>query len=408
MTDSQFICLIVFLVEYSVLLVLSSMIAVMLNSAAINAALFGSILWFISFGVVGVIYGQPIKSTVSYIAMHLFFNNFLPLGFRDVFQAEWSHISINEIIVHAFVNILLLLIVLIILTNIFPGNYIQRPGIWLSLCCLRRPFKPNDSKVKITLDRPISSWHHFEYGPISSIETIYVKNVVTFNNKSGEQRQSLKNVTMRFFKSEITILLGAHESGKTSLLNVLAGWIKPAIGDVYFDGTKSIYADWKEYQQKIDTCMWENPLCTSLSVKRNLIYLATIKQITNNAEEITIEVRKYLSILISCGIDGNEMVKNLNYSKRRLVALAGVLICNRSIILLKDPTKHMGFTDQRHYWNILRKEKIGRTVIISTTCIDEAEEIGDRIAIFNDGTLLASGSQFFLRSNFGVGFDLVI
>lgn len=404
----NFIYLVLLLIEYAILLVLSSMIVVMMCTTAVNAALYGTILWLIHFGICGIIYNHPIMNTSSIIGMHLFFNTFLPLGLRDIFRPDLSDISVHEILIHEFINIIIMLGIVTVLNYMFPGNYIQRSGIAESFCCLRRPFKSNEPNVTPTLERPHQSWQHFEYGPIGGTETIFVKNVITFNNSLFDQKQTLRSVTMRFFRGEITVLLGAHESGKTFLLSVLTGWVKPAVGEVYFDGTKSIYTYWTEYRKEVDACMWENPLCTSLSVKDNLIYLATIKQHKYNREELYIEVSKYLRILVSCGIAGNKIVKNLAYSKRRLVTLAGVLICNRSIILLKDPTKHMCFEDQRHYWRILRKAKIERTIVISTTSIDEAEEIGDRIAIFNDGNLLACGSQFFLRTNFGVGFDLVI
>uniref|UniRef100_A0A1A9WM91 ABC transporter domain-containing protein n=1 Tax=Glossina brevipalpis TaxID=37001 RepID=A0A1A9WM91_9MUSC len=104
----------------------------------------------------------------------------------------------------------------------------------------------------------------------------------------------------------------------------------------------------------------------------------------------------------------NDTVTNLSYGEKRLLVLCCTLIGNTSIVLLNDPTRYMRHEDQRLFWQILQEEKNERAIIVTTTSIDEAEWLADRIGILDDGVLLAYGSSFFLKTRFGIGCDLII
>jgi len=62
---------------------------------------------------------------------------------------------------------------------------------------------------------------------------------------------------------------------------------------------------------------------------------------------------------------------------------------------------------RRALWDLLQTEKAGRTILLSTHFMDEADVLGDRIAILSDGHLRAVGTPFFLKKQFGVGYHLV-
>ena len=79
-----------------------------------------------------------------------------------------------------------------------------------------------------------------------------------------------------------------------------------------------------------------------------------------------------------------------------------------SVVLLDEPTSGMDPYSRRFTWNVIRKMREGRTIILTTHFMDEADLLGDRIAIMADGKLRCAGSSLFLKQQFGVGYMMAI
>lgn len=93
--------------------------------------------------------------------------------------------------------------------------------------------------------------------------------------------------------------------------------------------------------------------------------------------------------------------------KRRLcigIALNG----NSKVVLLDEPTAGVDPSARRTVWNILEKEKKGRTIMLSTHFMDEADILGDRIAILAGGQLQTVGTSYYLKKKFANGYNLVL
>ena len=68
----------------------------------------------------------------------------------------------------------------------------------------------------------------------------------------------------------------------------------------------------------------------------------------------------------------------------------------------------MDLSARRKLWNMLKKYKEGRIIILTTHYMDEADILGDRIGIMNEGELVCLGSPLFLKNRFGSGYTLTI
>lgn len=68
----------------------------------------------------------------------------------------------------------------------------------------------------------------------------------------------------------------------------------------------------------------------------------------------------------------------------------------------------MDTSARRRLWDMLKKNKQGRIIILTTHYMDEADILGDRIAIMAEGKVVCTGSSLFLKNRFGVGYNLVI
>lgn len=76
------------------------------------------------------------------------------------------------------------------------------------------------------------------------------------------------------------------------------------------------------------------------------------------------------------------------------------------LIFLDEPTSGMDTTARRFVWEMMKNHKSDRIIILTTHFMDEADFLGDRIAIMNDGKLICAGSTIFLKNKYGVGYNL--
>lgn len=87
----------------------------------------------------------------------------------------------------------------------------------------------------------------------------------------------------------------------------------------------------------------------------------------------------------------------------------GIALCGGSkVVILDEPTSGMDPSARRALWDLLQKEKKGRTMVLTTHFMDEADLLGDRIAILAGGELQCCGSSFFLKKRFGAGYRIIM
>ena len=93
--------------------------------------------------------------------------------------------------------------------------------------------------------------------------------------------------------------------------------------------------------------------------------------------------------------------------KRRLqVSMA--LIGDSKVIILDEPTSGLDPFNRRSLWEIIRNYKNGRTIILTTHYMEEADALSDRIALMNHGVVKCCGSPLFLKDKFGSGYRLTL
>lgn len=104
----------------------------------------------------------------------------------------------------------------------------------------------------------------------------------------------------------------------------------------------------------------------------------------------------------------DQLSKTLSGGQKRKLSVAIAMIGNSKIVMLDEPTSGMDTSARRRLWDMLKKNKQDRIVILTTHYMDEADILGDRIAIMAEGKVQCTGSSLFLKSRYGVGYNLVI
>jgi ATP-binding cassette subfamily A (ABC1) protein 3 len=100
--------------------------------------------------------------------------------------------------------------------------------------------------------------------------------------------------------------------------------------------------------------------------------------------------------------------QNLSGGTKRRLSVAISLIAGSKLILLDEPSSGMDLTSKYKLWDILKEIKKERTIILTTHYMDEADYLGDRIAIMGEGKIRCCGSNMFLKQKFGGGYKLQI
>lgn len=71
------------------------------------------------------------------------------------------------------------------------------------------------------------------------------------------------------------------------------------------------------------------------------------------------------------------------------------------VVILDEPSSGMDPDARRHIWSVLQKNRVGRTMVLTTHFMDEADLLGDRIAIMADGIVRCCGTSLFLKNKYG-------
>jgi ATP-binding cassette subfamily A (ABC1) protein 3 len=104
----------------------------------------------------------------------------------------------------------------------------------------------------------------------------------------------------------------------------------------------------------------------------------------------------------------DQLSKTLSGGQKRKLSVAIAMIGNSKVVMLDEPSSGMDTSARRRMWEMLKKYKAGRIIILTTHYMDEADILGDRIAIMAEGKVQCTGSSLFLKNRYGVGYNLVI
>ncbi|CAF4081680.1 unnamed protein product [Rotaria sordida] len=104
----------------------------------------------------------------------------------------------------------------------------------------------------------------------------------------------------------------------------------------------------------------------------------------------------------------NGIVSTLSGGMKRKLSVAMAFVGDAKTIILDEPTAGVDPYARRAIWEVLLKLKRGRTILLSTHHMDEANVLGDRIATISNGQLKCCGTSLFLKTTFGEGYILTL
>jgi ATP-binding cassette subfamily A (ABC1) protein 3 len=234
----------------------------------------------------------------------------------------------------------------------------------------------------------------------SSNQTISVQNLSKiFSNK----KLAVDKISLEMYKDQIFALLGHNGAGKSTTIAMISGFLEKTTGTINIMGMDADKSR-EQIKQIMGICPQYNSIFSYLTVKEHLELYARLKGIKGNFESEIDEILSDLDLLHK----KNYLAGKLSGGQKRKLCVAIALMGQSRIILLDEPTSGMDTFARRHLWEILKKYKKDRIIILSTHNMDEADYLGDRIGIMANGCLVTCGSSLFLKKRFGDGYELVV
>jgi len=228
--------------------------------------------------------------------------------------------------------------------------------------------------------------------------------VKVFPSRDGGYFRAVNNLSMTVNKAECFGFLGPNGAGKSTTMNMLCGYLAPDAGTAILAG-HDIRKNLEPVHLIMGVCPQENVLWFDLTAGEHLEFYGRLKGLEGDVLERAI-VRGLEEVQLlevrhkKCGEYSGGM-------KRRLcVAIA--LIGNPQIILLDEPTNGLDASARRSLWSVIRRAKKRAAVLLTTHSMEEAEELCDRLAVFQDGQLTVVGSCANLKKRFVKGLRLSI
>ena len=229
--------------------------------------------------------------------------------------------------------------------------------------------------------------------------------VKTYGGKSGALVHALNGLTLHVRSGEIFGLLGRNGAGKTTLLRILTTLIKPTGGEACVLGL-DVQKQGLEVRRNICAVLQENALEVFLSVKDNLTTYARFHSVPPGERE-----KRALLAMEQFGLaeHSRKKVMDLSGGLKRRLQVAKVFMVDKPIVFLDEATTGMDPVNKRAVLEAIRQQaKQGRTILLTTHILQEAEELCDTIAMINRGVIIRTGDVNSIKSLATNVFELVI
>ncbi len=206
---------------------------------------------------------------------------------------------------------------------------------------------------------------------------------------------AVDSISFKVDKGEVFSLLGPNGAGKTTTIEILEGLRERDGGDVKvlgFDPWKSGYA----LHQKIGVIPQGFKFVDYATPKEAIGYYADLFGMKADADAILRRVILEES--------ANVYFSRLSGGQKQKVGLALALVNDPELVFLDEPTTGLDPQARRAIWEVIRKLKSeGRSVLLTTHYLEEAEELADRVAIMDGGKIITAGTPAEIIARHGSG-----
>jgi ABC-2 type transport system ATP-binding protein len=227
----------------------------------------------------------------------------------------------------------------------------------------------------------------------SPVPAVSCRGLHKFYKGRGGLVKAVNGLDLEVPRGECFGLLGPNGAGKTTTIEVFEGILEPSSGDVEILGMRWGKHD-GELRQRLGISLQETRFSEKLSVFETLVLFRSFYRHGREPEDVMETV--------GLSEKSRSWVGKLSGGQRQRLAVACALVGDPDLLFLDEPTTGLDPQSRRHLWATtgkLREE--GRTILLTTHYMDEAEQLCDRVAVVDYGKVIALGSPAELISTMG-------
>ncbi|GKA22310.1 ABC transporter A family member 7-like protein [Tanacetum coccineum] len=204
------------------------------------------------------------------------------------------------------------------------------------------------------------------------------------------EKFAVRGLSLSLSHGECFGMLGPNGAGKTSFINMMIGLIKPSSGTAYVQGL-DIRSNMDQIYANMGVCPQHDLLWETLTGREHLLFYGRLKNLKGSALTQAVEESLKSVNLFNGGVADKQAGKYSGGMKRRL-SVAISLIGDPKVVYMDEPSTGLDPASRNNLWNVVKRAKQNRAIILTTHSMEEAEHLCDRLGIFVDGSMQCIGN----------------
>ena len=202
--------------------------------------------------------------------------------------------------------------------------------------------------------------------------------------KSYGPHEALRGISFQIAQGEVFGLLGPNGAGKTTTVEILEGYREREAGDVEVLGFDPAGAA-RGFRERIGVVLQQSQLWANLTVAETHRMFAGYYERPRDVDEVI--------DLVGLRDKRDARVKTLSGGQKRRLDLGVALVGDPDLIFLDEPTTGFDPAARRAAWELIRSlRSLGKTILLTTHYLDEAEQLADRVAVLREGQIVLEGT----------------
>lgn len=224
------------------------------------------------------------------------------------------------------------------------------------------------------------------------IPAVRIENLV----KQYNGQTVIDDLTLTIPRSGVFGLLGPNGTGKTTLMKVLAGLVRPTSGRLTIFGEK-VLSNRAKIKCLVGLAPQDNNMERELTVEETLQVYGRLFGVTSLRRRVDQTIEAF-----ALGDMRQKLIRNLSGGMMRRALIARTLMTEPQLLLLDEPTVGLDPDVRHEIWEIVKNlAQAGKTIVLTTHYMEEAEKLCDQIAMLKDGQLAVLDTPGGIRGRFG-------
>ena len=202
--------------------------------------------------------------------------------------------------------------------------------------------------------------------------------------KSYGGHEALRGISFEIGEGEVFSLLGPNGAGKTTTIEILEGYRERDGGHVSVLGVDPAHAS-SAWRGRIGVVLQSSAMYETLTVRESLALFAGYYRRPRPVDEVV--------SVVGLEEKRDSLVRRLSGGQRRRLDFGLALVGDPELIFLDEPTTGFDPAARRNAWQTIRSlRELGKTILLTTHYLDEAEQLSDRVALLREGGIVATGT----------------